>query len=474
MARKNCARNRSHPFIICRKRRYIRLARYCQRFISKKQRMPTPLSDADAAESMGPFPESTPLPVASSEYDGLLWLARLHFGLSAVLLTWEHGTGLHVLGIDGPNGEGLPTHVLTKIRTEFETPGMVFLSSAMRVSNACYSDDEGAADSAAPLMTVEWPGFFIAGALREPDGRLLGALGLFGAADAAITLNDAHRAFLHELTTLVVRTLVRGRREASVLARSAHLEAWRDLTIRALTGSGTGVWDRDVPNGVIHYSPAWKAILGYEEHELSDRIEDAYGRLHPDDRAHVQATMQAHFESQTDTYAVEHRVRCKDGSYKWICSRGKVILRDTDGRALRMVGTTTDITALREMAARLQQTNDLITNLTNEVPGLVFEYKVSADGSDRRFSYVSDGIRDIYELTQDDVAHNSSAITARIDPRDVEAVLQSLRDSAASLTLWEQEYRVVLPRQGLCWRHGHARPQRMPDGGTVWHGFTPI
>ncbi|MBN3728704.1 diguanylate cyclase [Burkholderia sp. Ac-20379] len=238
----------------------------------------------------------------------------------------------------------------------------------------------------------------------------------------------------------------------------------------ALKGSGTGIWDRDVATGEIRYSPEWTAILGYAPHELSTRIEDAVDRLHPDDRAYVQAQMRLHFEGDTDRYEVEHRIRCKDGSYKWICSRGKVVSRDASGRALRMVGATTDITALRETAARLQQSIDLITNLTDEVDGLVFQYRETADGRPH-FSYVSRGIEQIYELDAAHAANHAEAVDARIDPRDLVAYRQSLRESAATLTPWRLEYRVLLPRQGLRWRHGEARPQRLPDGGTLWHGF---
>ena len=249
---------------------------------------------------------------------------------------------------------------------------------------------------------------------------------------------------------------------------SFHIDG--ELVTLALTGSGTGLWDRNVVTGEIRYSPAWKAMLGYGPHELSTRIEDAYSRVHPDDLMYVRATMQAHFESRTDSYVVEHRIRCKDGSYKWICSRGKVVARGSDGRAQRMVGTSTDITALRETAANLQRTIDLITNLTNEVPGLVFQYRQAADGH-CSYPYASDGIRDVYELTPSEAAHSAEAVEARIDPRDLAMFRQSLRDSASKLTPWHLEYRVMLPRQGLCWRQGDARPQRMPDGSTLWHGF---
>ncbi|MGN6318831.1 diguanylate cyclase [Trinickia sp.] len=276
--------------------------------------------------------------------------------------------------------------------------------------------------------------------------------------------------FLRDLATLAARALLRPQAAGGPLGSASRFEENHNLVTLALTGSGTGLWDRDVVTGEIHYSPAWKALLGYGPHELSTRIEDAYERVHPADLAHVQATMQAHFDNKTDSYAVEHRIRRKDGSYIWICSRGKVVSRDSEGRAQRMVGTSTDITALRETAESLQHTIDLITNLTNEVPGLVFQYRLGADGRGA-FPYASDGIRDVYELTPADVMLSADAIEARIDPRDIAAYRRSLRDSAANLTPWHLEYRVNLPRQGTCWRQGDARPQRMPDGSTLWHGF---
>ena len=96
--------------------------------------------------------------------------------------------------------------------------------------------------------------------------------------------------------------------------------------------------------------------------------------------------------------------RCKDGRYKWICSRGRVISRDSEGRALRMVGTTTDITSMRGMSERLRESVNLVTNLTNEVPGLVFQCRRLPDGR-MSFPYASAGIAEIYELTPDAVAN---------------------------------------------------------------------
>lgn len=238
----------------------------------------------------------------------------------------------------------------------------------------------------------------------------------------------------------------------------------------AIEGSGTGIWDRNVLTGEINYSPGWKAILGYADAEIGNRIEDSYTRVHPDDLAYVQATIQDHFDQKTESYAVEHRIRCKDGSYKWISSRGKVVSRDAQGRPLRMIGTTTDITSMRSLADQLQQSVDLITSLTNEVPGLVYQYRMLPDGQ-AFFPYASEGLKDIYELTPEQVASEVTLVHQVIHPDDLENYCASLNTSADSLQPWYLEYRVILPRQGLRWRQGEARPRRLPDGSTLWYGF---
>jgi diguanylate cyclase (GGDEF)-like protein/PAS domain S-box-containing protein len=135
-----------------------------------------------------------------------------------------------------------------------------------------------------------------------------------------------------------------------------------------------------------------------------------------------------------------------------------------------MLGTTTDITAMRALSDRLQQSVDLITSLTNEVPGLVFQYRLLPNG-ESFFPYVSEGIRDIYELTPEQVIGRISRIDDVIHPDDLKNFCASIDASAASLQPWHQEFRVILPRQGLRWRQGNARPRRLEDGSTLWYGF---
>jgi len=143
-------------------------------------------------------------------------------------------------------------------------------------------------------------------------------------------------------------------RKQAQLALQQQSELW----LGALQASGDGVWDWRVQDGIEILSPQCKAMYGFAPDELPDRPDALDERTHPDDRAAMQADREEHFAGRTARYVNEHRVRCKDGSWKWILSRGLVIERDAMGRPLRMIGTHTDVTAAKQAEGlRLERDN---------------------------------------------------------------------------------------------------------------------
>lgn len=391
-------------------------------------------------------------------FDDLTRLARRHFGFTGALITLVDADRHWLGSCDG-------------VRISETTQNLAFCRHALLAEDMLVVCDTLADKRFCdhPLVVDEpYIRFFAACPLIASNGSKVGALCLFDGIGR--DLDDGQREALREFARLAAVIAGRDHAVASSIGDYDVLRQRERRMALALAGSGTGIWDRNVPAGEIHYSTGWKAILGYTDPEITNLIEDSYRRVHPDDLAYVQATIQNHFDQKTDHYVVEHRIRCKDGSYKWISSRGKVVSRDSDGKPLRMTGTTTDITAMRAMSERLQQTVDLITSLTNEVPGLVFQYRRLQNGASF-FSYASAGISDIYELTPGQVVASDAAVNAIVHPDDLLAYCASFDASEASLTPWHLEYRVQLPRQGLRWRQGDARPQRLEDGSTLWHGF---
>jgi len=112
----------------------------------------------------------------------------------------------------------------------------------------------------------------------------------------------------------------------------------------AARGANDGLWDWDLETQRVYFSPRWKAMLGYEETEIADRPEEWLSRVHKEDRAPLAAELAAHWSATANKEcAIEHRVLHKDGSYRWMLSRG-VVERDGQGKAVRMAGSQTDIT----------------------------------------------------------------------------------------------------------------------------------
>ncbi|WP_088889795.1 PAS domain-containing hybrid sensor histidine kinase/response regulator [Leptolyngbya ohadii] len=124
----------------------------------------------------------------------------------------------------------------------------------------------------------------------------------------------------------------------------------------ALRGSNDGIWDWNVQTNEVFFSPRWKTMLGYREDEISNHLDEWAKRVHPEDIGWVTQAIQDHFNRKTPFYVSEHRVQCKDGTYKWILDRGQAIW-DEAGNVLRMVGAHTDVTERRLLEAALQQAN---------------------------------------------------------------------------------------------------------------------
>ncbi|UCU93603.1 PAS domain-containing protein [Hydrogenophaga taeniospiralis] len=135
-------------------------------------------------------------------------------------------------------------------------------------------------------------------------------------------------------------------------AAEAALRENEALWKLALESAGDGVWDWNIATGEEFFSSRILAMFGFAEGEITHLAEALDNRTHPDDVAQMLADRQAHFDGHTPVYRNEHRVRCKDGSWKWVLSRGMVIARDAAGAPLRMVGTHTDITELKQAEAQ--------------------------------------------------------------------------------------------------------------------------
>ncbi len=121
----------------------------------------------------------------------------------------------------------------------------------------------------------------------------------------------------------------------------------------ALEGSGDGVWDWNIPANTMFYSPTYLRILGYETDEAIASVEDFGTRIHPEDRTEVLDNTVQLLRGDIPVFSREFRLRCKDESYKWVLSRGKVIHRSAESQPERVIGTISDISARKQAEAEL-------------------------------------------------------------------------------------------------------------------------
>jgi len=156
-------------------------------------------------------------------------------------------------------------------------------------------------------------------------------------------------------------------RDISERRRAA--EAMRESEERyalAALGSNDGLWDWDLRANRIFFSARWKEQLGAKDSELTDDPDEWFDRVHPDDRERLFGDLSLHLEGRTPHLEVEHRVRHLDGNWRWMLVRGAAV-RDAEGRAYRLAGSQTDITARKLAEEKLlhDALHDGLTGLPN-------------------------------------------------------------------------------------------------------------
>jgi len=205
------------------------------------------------------------------------------------------------------------------------------------------------------------PGILLAAGL-VPILLLLGAVWLDRLRLTADRLQEEVRAIEQKRLWAEERNLILKKeiahRESIERALKDSDERWQ-LAVR---GANDGIWDWNLQTGAVHFSARWKTMLGYTTDEIVDDVEEWISRIHPDDLERTLAEVERHQRGETEFYQCEHRLRCKDGHYKWILARGQALL-GAEGKAVRMSGSHTDITERHLADARLRDRTEQLNTI---------------------------------------------------------------------------------------------------------------
>jgi len=202
-------------------------------------------------------------------------------------------------------------------------------------------------------------------------------------------IRDADGGLLH-VQGLV--TDITARKHAELALRESE-DRWR----LAVLGINAGIWENNLLTGESFYSDRSKEILGFAPDELSNRREDWVPRIHPDDVHLGRLAMAEHIAGQRPYYHVEHRFRCKDGTYKWVLSRGKALLNSV-GEPVRVVGVHTDISETRHGERALRESEKRYRRLFLAHPYPMWIY----DRESLRFLAVNDAAVAFYGYTREE------------------------------------------------------------------------
>ncbi len=214
-------------------------------------------------------------------------------------------------------------------------------------------------------------------------------------------------------------------------------------------------------------NPAFCQMMGYSEQELKNitfrEITD------PDNIVRDVEKVKKLIKGEISIYRIDKKYIRKDKKVIW-GSLTTTANRNDKGEFLHMVGMVEDITERKNAEEALFKSRDLLIKLTDQVPGVVYQYRLYPDGSSC-FPFASIGMQNIYEVSPQEVQFDATPVFGRIHPDDYDLVATAIADSAKTQKLFHCEFRVILPKQGLRWRLSDAKPELLEDGSTLWYGI---
>lgn len=228
---------------------------------------------------------------------------------------------------------------------------------------------------------------------------------------------------------------------ATAIERQRMEDALRESEQRwqfAIKGTNDGIWDWNIKNQHVFHSIRSKEILGYQEEEIGNNVDEWFALVHPDDIDLLMQTIQTHFDKKIPFYISEHRLRCKNGTYKWILERARA-LWDDSGNVLRMAGSHTDITERKLAEEQLRQSEQRFQILARATNDAVWDWNLLTNKM-----WWNDSVQTLFGYSAESIEGNIDWWYERVHPEDrrrIVADIQAVVESAQPF--WANEYRFL-------------------------------
>lgn len=216
----------------------------------------------------------------------------------------------------------------------------------------------------------------------------------------------------------------------------------------------------DIDGNIVKVNSSWEKVLDYTAEELIGRKFIDF--IHPDDR---KDTLEAVYNQTNGGKLVDYVNRSlrKDGSVRWIEWR-------TQMKGNLIYASARDITDRRKAENEIRIKDIQFRKLSSQLPDMIYQFTRKLNGN-YIVPVASDGIRNIFGCSPEDVVDSFEPIAKVIYSEDKELVMDAIELSAKNLTYFASEFRVQLPDKDLQWIYSKAIPEKLPDGSVTWYGF---
>jgi PAS domain S-box-containing protein len=234
----------------------------------------------------------------------------------------------------------------------------------------------------------------------------------------------------------------------------------------ALEKIGDNVWEHNLQTGKTIFSKANNEI-GYITHKIGRSDMFWWDVVNKEDLSLLKTTYSNYQAGAINSHSMEYRVINTDGSIKWILDRGAVIEYDLKGKPLRITGTHTDISQIKRTETELEQRVKQFKSLSENIPGVIYEYEFRADGTEG-LRYISPAIERIFGIKADDFKD----YLKYVQPADRERIIKKNEQSRNTLEPFYDESQLTIPGMGTKWHAVHSSFSYVSQSGAkVFTGF---
>lgn len=227
----------------------------------------------------------------------------------------------------------------------------------------------------------------------------------------------------------------------------AESELLKERLELAWSATNDGLWDWEIASGKVYFSNRWKAMIGYAPDEFPNDPSAFFEAIHPEDQPSVQSLLQRHFADPEHTpYEIDIRMRTKEGTYKWIRTRGKTTL-NPDGTPHRMAGAHMDISDYKESQLELEESEK--------------RWRIAVDGSGDGLwdwniltneVYFSDRWKKMLGFEPDQINNNLDEWAKRVHPDDLNQVYSDIQKCInGEMAIYRNKHRVLCKDGSYKW-----------------------